>query len=369
MVQKGVAMRVMQSKLNRPRRWGAVPAVLVLSVSLLSLDAVVAAAAPPAPSRASAHSHFQHYVPTDGFTKGIIFTSGGHQLKKHGVTWMLSVFAAEGSTGTASISVELFRTITKTSFELHEWDVANAPASSITSISASKWRIHPADRATLPLMAMNLVFKKTKTIPVACQTGHETEYRGTLSGTVYLATGLSHLGTLGSKTTRISFSLPNIATVYNGCVLKHAPPVPCTKGYSAFIAGTAAPYPAALASSSGAGDYLSISQTIPLAKPTGARRFDFISAREPAITRNGSVFAVRTSGSPIKGSVALNVAGLTPLSSTASCTLDRKLFTETSLDYNGASVSDHALTGKLLATGSITLGKHTFGAVTVSSYK
>lgn len=365
--QGGFAIPITHPRFDRLSRWGVVPAVLVLSVSLLCVDAPGAGAASSRVPNGSS-GRLAHSRPTDGSSKGISFISGPHRLKAGGKTWYLAVFASKESIVT-SVTVELSRQIAASSYELHQWTLAKAPSSSITSISSSKWRIHPPKTAASPLMAVDLVFTEKKVIRVACKKGSETEYHGSLAGTVYLVSGLKKIGTLGSKTARISFSTPNIATVDDNCVPKHVPPGRCTNGYSAFITGSAQPYPLALASSFGTTDYLSMSETTTLSKPKDAIRFDFVLAAEPKMTRQGSVFHVTTSGSAITGSATLDISGTHPFQSTSSCTIGGTKHTETVTDYFGASVSNKSLTGRPLASGLITLGKNPSGSVTVASYK
>jgi hypothetical protein len=346
----GFAMVTIRFGSRRLLRWGVVPAVLALGSALLCPGTAGASAAPRTSSTT------------------IFILSGGHQVKAGGVSWTLSLSADGGAGTSALVSVDLTRTISTTAFESHEWSVGGLPSAAVASSGAGKWRIDPKSTATLPLFEVNVTFVKSSATKTVCKTGSMTQYHGTLSGTVYLATGFTKLGTIGSKTKAIKFSTPNTVTVDSSCVAP-TKPMTCYATYSVQASGTAAPYPSAYAfSDKGARDELTMSRFVSLSKPKNASRFDSLTASEPAITKSGSTLKVTTSGSAITGSLNESIAGTSPVSSTAPCVVGSKKETEKTVNYIGGSVSDKNLTAHMLVPGSLTLGKHQYGQVVLRSY-
>ncbi len=173
-----------------PRLLGAATAV---TLSLAALGAV----APPV-SAATNASYF--------FTSGTVgITSGGH-------TWKLQVSLIGGSSGGPVIIDVLIETPHLSGTEIHDWGM-QMPGADFTVNKTTGAATINSHSDLSPVASLDLTYKPTAHTAGTCSSGSETDYTGTLTGSVTLTTGLKGLKLSDAKAT---FSTPNTLQVDSG---------------------------------------------------------------------------------------------------------------------------------------------------------
>lgn len=286
----------------------------------LSLATLGATAAP-----ASAAANLSYFL-TAG-TVGI--TSGGH-------AWSLNVSLIGGSSGGPVIIDVLIETPHLSGTEIHDWGM-QMPGADFTVNKTTGAATINSHSDLFPVASLNLSYKPTSHTAGTCSAGSETDYTGTLTGSVTLTTGLKGLK-LSDATA--AFSTPNSLQVDNACV----PPLPCSFATwgGGLGHGPAAPIAAGITTGT-PGHLVHLTeggQTVSLAAPAGATRHDgaFIKAAAPRFSATAKMLTV-TGGkinTAVTGLGVINGAKkVTP--GTETCTLAGKTYTEHSTSYTEAT--------------------------------
>jgi len=328
---------------------------LLGAAAALALSAAILGTAAPAASAATNLGYFL----TSG-TVGI--TSGGH-------TWKLQVSLIGGSSGGPVIIDVLIEAPHLSGTELHDWGM-QMPGGDFTVNSATGSAAINTHSDLSPVASLNLAYKPTSHTKGTCSAGSETDYAGTLTGSVTLTTGLKGLKLSNTKAT---FATPNTLQVDNACV----PPVSCLFATWGGGLGGSPSAPTANGITTGTPGHLGhlaqVGRRVDLSAPTGATRTDgaFISAPAP-------VFNAKAKSLTVKGSTSGVVTGAGVISKpkvttpgTEKCTLDGKTYTQTSTLYDGASWSSTTqFEAKTILTGTLkaaTTGSGEFDIITLKA--
>jgi hypothetical protein len=273
------------------------------------------------------------------------FSGDGANVKTaNGKAWVLTVSASSSN----SVTVEIARVASASPVadELHGWTFPVTSGGLAFSTRTGVGTIKPGAR-TRPSAAVDVTFraKSHKVVAGACTSGSETEYSGTLTGSVKLVTDLTGGGTVSAKSFTAKQSAP-VVTVYKNCLAPNA----CESSSTTFDDD---PSPLADPSLSAEGitgifagktfDQVTISRDVTLAKPARAYRVDesLIKAAPAKWTASTKTLVVSTKASGlITGSVA--IGGGTPSSSKEPCTLKGKKRDNLLSFYNNASWSSPA---------------------------
>jgi hypothetical protein len=341
MRQLGTSMTMMRAFL------GAVLAVM------LSLATLGAAAAP-----ASAATNLSYFL-TAG-TVGI--TSGGH-------TWNVQVSLIGGSSGGPVIIDVLIETPHLSGTEIHDWGMTMPGADFTVNKTTGAATVNTHSDLS-PVASLNLSYKPTGHTTGTCTAGSETDYTGTLTGSVTLTTGLKGLML---SNTHATFGTPNTLQVDAACV----PPLAC--GFATWGGGVGGPpsMPIAAGITTGTPGHLvhftEVGRTVSLSAPTGATRHDGAEVQAPA-----PVFNTKAKSLTVKGVASSAVPGAGVISGakmvvpgTETCTLAGKTYTQTSTSYDGASFSSTTqFEASTILTGTLkvaTKGSGEFDVITLKA--
>jgi hypothetical protein len=313
---------LVQSRIHRRAK---APRLLVLaSATAVSLAALGAAAPPTAAATALGYS----------------FNSGTVAIKAGGHTWDLTVSLRGGNTNapvTTGIEIE---TAHLSGTEIHNWGM-EMPAADFTVNSSTGAASIDSQSDLSPVASLALTFKATSHTKGTCSSGTETDYSGTLTGSVTLTTGLKGLKL---SDTHATFSTPDTLTVSAGCV----PPVACE--FSTWAGGIGANPAIPIASGITAGkpgkpvQFADTGRTLTLPAPANATRQDIgeIQAPVPVFNASAKTLSVKSSSSGIvTGSAVLSKTTLTD-SGTKPCSVDGTKYTMSFSDYSAASFASPA---------------------------
>jgi hypothetical protein len=309
----------------------------------LSLATLGAAAAP-----ASAATNLSYFL-TAG-TVGI--TSGGH-------TWSLNVSLIGGSSGGPVIIDVLIETPHLSGTEIHDWGM-QMPGADFTVNKTTGAATINSHSDLSPVASLNLSYKPTSHTAGTCSSGSETDYLGTLTGSVTLTTGLKGLKLSDAKAT---FSTPNSLQVDAACV----PPVACSFASWGGGLGGAPTAPIAAGIAAGMPGHLvhfsDVTRKVSLSVPAGATRTDAaeVQATAPVFNSKAKSLTVKGLASGMVTGTGVISGAKTVTSGSETCAVDGKTYTQKSTSYFGASWSSSTqfkastiLTGTLevAATGS-----------------
>jgi hypothetical protein len=319
----------------------------------LSLATLGAAAAP-----ASAAANLSYFL-TAG-TVGI--TSGGH-------TWSLNVSLIGGSSGGPVIIDVLIETPHLSGTEIHDWGM-QMPGADFTVNKTTGAATINSHSDLSPVASLNLSYKPTSHTAGTCSAGSETDYTGTLTGSVTLTTGLKGLKLSDAKAT---FSTPNSLQVAAACV----PPLACSFATWGGGLGGAQTAPTADGIAAGTPGHLvhftDVGRRVSLPAPAGATRIDGADVKTAAPVFNAKAKSLTVKG---LGSGAVTGAGVISgaklvVPGTDTCTLDGKIYTQTSTSYNGASWSSSTqFKASTILTGTLkvaTTGSGEFDVITLKA--
>ena len=309
----------------------------------VTLPATLGAAAP-----ASAATNLSYFL-TAG-TVGI--TSGGH-------TWNLNVSLIGGSSGGPVIVDVLIETPHLSGTEIHDWGM-RMPGADFTVNKTTGAATINSHSDLSPVASLNLSYKPTSHTAGTCSAGSETDYLGTLTGSVTLTTGLKGLKLSDAKAT---FSTPNSLQVEAACV----PPLACS--FASWGGGLGASKTAPVAAGIAAGTpghlvhFTDVTRQVSLPAPAGATRTDGAEVRATAPVFNSTAKSLTVKGlasGMVTGAGVISGAKLV-LPGTETCTLEGTTYTQTSTAYDEASwksstqfVASTILTGtlKVATTGA-----------------
>jgi hypothetical protein len=329
-----------------PRLLGAATAVA------LTLGALGAVAAP-----ASAATDLGYFL-----TSGqVSITSGGH-------TWKMGLSLIGGSAGGPVITSMAIETPHLSGTEIHNWSM-EMPAADFTVNKTTGAATINSHSDLSPVLSMTLTYKPTSHTAGTCSSGSETDYSGTLTGSVTLTTGLKGLTLSDAHAT---FSTPNKLQVEAACV----PPLACE--FASWDGGIGGSSSAPIAAGIAAGTpghlvyFTEVGRRVSLPAPTGATRDDgaTVSGAAPVFNSTAKSLTVKglASGAVTGSGVISGAKMVTP--GTATCTLDGKTYKETSTIYSEASWSSSTqFTGSTILTGTLkvtTKGTGEFVLVTLT---
>jgi hypothetical protein len=322
----------------------------VLAVTL-SLATLGAAAAP-----ASAATNLSYFL-TAG-TVGI--TSGGH-------TWKLNVSLIGGSSGGPVTIDVLIETPHLSGTEIHDWGM-QMPGADFTVNKTTGAATINSHSDLSPVASLNLSYKPTSHTAGTCSSGSETDYLGTLTGSVTLTTDLKGLKLSDAKAT---FSTPNSLQVEAAC----APPLACSFASWGGGLGGAPTAPGAAGIAAGTPGHLvhfaDVTRKVSLPAPAGATRIDGadVKATAPVFNSKAKSLTVKgvASGAVTSAGVISGAKLVTPGKET--CTLDGTTYTQTSTSYNEASWSSSTqFEAQTILTGTLkvaTTGSGEFSVITL----
>jgi hypothetical protein len=317
-----------------------VGAALAVALSLATLGG---AAAP-----ASAATNLSYFL-TAG-TVGI--TSGGH-------TWKLNVSLIGGSSGGPVIIDVLIETPHLNGTEIHDWGM-QMPGADFTVNKTTGAATINSHSDLSPVAWLNLSYKPASHTAGTCSSGSETDYLGSLTGSVTLTTSLKGLKLSDATAT---FSTPNSLKVDSACV----PPLACS--FASWGGGLGGAKTAPIAAGIAAGTpghpvhFTDVTRQVSLAAPTGATRTDGADVSTTAPVFNSTAKSLTVKGlasGAVTGSGVISKAKLV-VPSTETCTLEGTTYTQTSMAYDEAPWSSSKqfeaqtiLTGtlKVATTGS-----------------
>jgi hypothetical protein len=323
--------------------------VLAMTLSLATLGA---AAAP-----ASAATNLSYFL-TAG-TVGI--TSGGH-------TWKLNVSLIGGSSGGPVITDVLIETPHLGGTEIHDWGM-QMPGADFTVDKTTGAATINSHSDLSPVASLSLSYKPTSHTAGTCSSGSETDYLGTLTGSVTLTTGLKGLKLSDAKAT---FSTPNSLQVDAACV----PPIACSFASWGGGLGGAPTAPIAAGIAAGMPGHLvhfsDVIRKVSLSAPAGATRTDGAEAQATAPVFNSKAKSLTVkglaSGAVTGAGVISGAKMITPGSET--CTVDGTTYTQKSTSYIGASwSSSKQFEAQTILTGTLkapTTGSGEFVLVTLT---
>jgi len=338
---------VARSTRRVPRLLGAATAV---AMSVAALGAV----APPA-SAATNAGYF--------FTSGTVgITSGGH-------TWSVNVSLLGGSSSGPVIVGVLIETPHLSGTEIHDWSM-QMPGADFTVNQATGAATIDSHSDLSPVASLDLSYKPTAHSAGTCSSGSETDYTGTLTGSVTITTGLKGLTLSDAKA---AFSAPNTLQVDKQCV----PPVAC--GFSSWGGAIGNILKGPIAAGTAAGkpgqkqvNFTDVTTQVSLPAPTDATRTDgaSVEAAAPVFNSKAKSLTVKglASGAVTGAGVISKPKTITPL--TEKCAIDGTTYTEKSTTYNGASwSSSKEFEAKTILTGTLkvpTTGTGEFDLITLT---
>ena len=313
-----------------------------------ALAVTLPAAALGAAATASAATNLSYFL-TAG-TVGI--TSGGH-------TWNLNVSLIGGSSGGPVIVDVLIETPHLGGTEIHDWGM-QMPGADFTVNKTTGAATINSHSDLSPVASLNLSYKPISHSAGTCSAGSETDYLGTLTGSVTLTTGLKGLKLSDAKA---AFSTPNSLQVDAACV----PPLACS--FASWGGGLGASKTAPVAAGIAAGTpghlvhFTDVTRRVSLPAPAGATRTDAAEVQGTAPVFNSTAKSLTVKGlasGMVTGAGVISGAKLV-LPGTETCTLEGTTYTQTSTAYDGASwksstqfVASTILTGtlKVATTGA-----------------
>ncbi len=324
-------MRMFRTSMTTMR--ALIGAVIAVTLSLATLGA---AAAP-----ASAATNLSYFL-----TAGTVpITSGGH-------TWSLNVSLIGGSSGGPTIVDVLIETPHLSGTEIHDWGM-QMPGADFTVNKTTGAATINSHSDLSPVASLNLSYKPTSHTAGTCSSGSETDYLGTLTGSVTLTTGLKGLKLSDAKAT---FSTPNSLQVDSACV----PPVAC--GFSSWGGGLGGAKTAPIAAGIAAGTpghfvhFTDVTRQVSLAAPTGATRTDGADVKATAPVFNSTAKSLTVKGlasGAVTGAGVISGAKLV-IPGTETCTLEGTTYTQTSTAYDEASwKSSTQFVAKTILTGTL----------------
>jgi len=324
-------------------------AATAVAMSVAALGAV----APPVAAATNA-SYF--------FTSGTVgITSGGH-------TWKLQVSLIGGSSSGPVIVDVLIETPHLSGTEIHDWGM-QMPGADFTVNQATGAATIDSHSDLSPVAALDLTYKPTAHSAGTCSSGSETDYTGTLTGSVTLTTGLKGLKLSDATAT---FGTPNTLQVDKACV----PPVPCSFASWGGAVGGILTMPIAAGIAAGKPGHLvhfaDVTRKVSLSAPAGATRDDGAEVQATA-----PVFNAKAKSLTVKGLASGAVTGTGVISGakmvtsgSETCAVDGTTYTQKSTSYDEASWSSSTqFTASTILTGTLkvpTTGTGDFDLITLT---
>lgn len=296
------------------------------------------------------------------FTSGTVgITSGGH-------TWRVNVSLIGGSSGGPVIIDVLIETPHLSGTEIHDWGM-QMPGADFTVNKTTGAATINSHSDLSPVASLDLSYKPTSHTAGTCSSGSETDYAGTLTGSVTLTTGLKGLKLSDTKAT---FSTPNTLKVDNSCV----PPIAC--GFASWGGGLGGSSTAPIAAGIAAGTpghlvhFSDVTRKVSLPAPTGATRIDGaeVQATAPVFNSTAKSLTVKGLASGAVTGAAVISGAKTVIPGTETCTLDGTTYTQKSTTYAAASwKSSTQFKASTILTGTLkvaTTGSGEFVLITLT---
>jgi hypothetical protein len=297
----------------------------------------------------------------------VALSSGGVRFRADGHEWSLQVNADSNGTVTVSIGTAYLH-----GFEVHTWLFSHVPGHDYTfSQSAGKFSLDTG-RSLSPIASLNLRFTATSRKAASCAKGSGTNFKGSLTGSVTLVTGLRRVK---FHSARATFSGQNLLAVSRKCVA----PVQCAGG--AWIAGVPGSGSKTMAQGNTADPFgrlpfvVTVSRLASLSHPRGTVREDaaLVKTSAPVFDSRAKSLTVQAPNASIVtgGAVLSHAAAVIP--KTVSCVAGGKRHAEIIDQYFATAYSSRAgrvFTAHTLLTGNLSVkpsGIGTFLIVTKAS--
>lgn len=322
-------------------------------VAIVGMTVGLTVATAGAPARAAAGSRARSATINS-------LTSGGVRFRADGHTWSLQVNAASDTTVTVSIGTPFLH-----GTEEHVWVFHNARNVAFR-VNESTGRATLNTHSSLsPVVALDLTFTPTSRKKSDCMTGSGTEFTGSLSGRIALATGLRRVKFRAAHAT---FSRRNMVDVSHRCV----PPRPCgggvwTSGTSPTMVSGSTPSPFEPVPFEA-----TVTKVVKLTRPANASRADsaVIKAPEPVFDSAANSLTVKGSSSGIVTGQAVlsHAAVIEPLA--VPCTSGGKNHVEILTEHLGttyASKAGHPFKARTLLSGTLAVKASGLGMFVIVS--
>jgi hypothetical protein len=274
------------------------------------------------------------------------FEGDGADVKTtNGDSWILTV---AGSSSEVTVELARVASTSPVADELHAWTLPVTTAGGLKFSAATGTGTIDSGSQTSPYATVDVTFhsKASKVVAGACTSGSETEYTGTLTGSLKLSTGLTGGGTVDATSFTAKSSDPTV-TVYNNCAAPEAC-LPASTGFDEDPKPLA--NPSLLAEgisgtfSSKSYDLVTIANQTTLSKPKGAYRIDesLVEAKPATWTAATKTLFVtaEAAGGLITGSVT--VSGGDKSSVSLPCTQNGKKVDNILTGYEDASWTSRA---------------------------
>ena len=239
--------------------------------------------------------------------------SGLAQFHVGGHTWLMSVSATGGLSGSAGFNVS-------TVHEFDTWNFFSVPKSDLTANARSGVATFKTHNSLAPVAFANLRFTPRSRHKVVCRSGSRTEFAGKVTGSVSLAAGR----TATFKSAHVTFRGASLVVDHN-CKLPPAGALPCSGGFWS-AGGIAAATGDGLGLPGQRRFSVSVAKSVTLSAPKLASVTFAVSGAErkpvfDSTRKRFSVKAIRV----VKGSAVLAAAG-PPIVHRSPCTLNHKRF-------------------------------------------
>jgi hypothetical protein len=317
----------------------------------LTIAGAAAIALVPLTSAASANAKPTSPKPT--FT----LSSGSARFKVNGHTWLVTT-ADFGRSGQIEIA---------TTNEDDLWFFDSIPASDLTANARTGDATLDTHSSFSPVAVVSMKFRPASHQKVVCEKGSETEFSGTLTGSISVTA--NHKG-LKFKSRRVSLRSSTLIVDY-GCVMPPGPavctPAVWTLGATVEALGNAPSWPARRSNSF----FVETYRKVP-AHP-GARLFINVHQSEatPVFDSKKKQLTVRASGSgPITGSATITSTGIADMG-TQRCVVNGKHYKESDVEYTAtyASPKGHQIVGHSLVVGEVKLPSSGSGFFDIAAFK
>jgi hypothetical protein len=292
------------------------------------------------------------------------YASGPHSLSADGTTWYLETTGGEPVGSHAAINVTLDRGSASAGVETHLWTFGGLPSSTIKNVATGKWTIYVSSGT---LLKLSLTFVTTSKKAFSCSSGSEEQYTGSLKGVLWLNTGFTHVGKVGSSSISLgSSSVPNRFWVDKGCKLAKPPcPTVTGPGFSAGATSGSSNWSATGGPATSTKELVGVIRLTKLS--TYVMRSDGGEQLEPRPTLGTTALTVATSTGMLSGKATLQKL-YSPTKASQTCyTATGVKKTMTVESWPASFSSPSTLAAATLVTGKIKTGTSGYGSIMLLS--
>lgn len=351
---------------RRASRLGWRHAPRLLAIAVLATGSLVASVA-----AASAGSAATAGAARPAIAGAYFFTSGTASLKGGGRTWEFT-YSETPSIGPRPWDLGLgITTAYRGGEEIHSWATTMPGPDFRVSLATGDATID-SHSSLSPLASLSLSFNATSHKKAACKSGSEEVFSGTLKGAVTIHTGLKGVTVSDAHA---SFKNASTLTVDAGCVAPLPPCVPLSSWAGPVTSPSA---PAAAGMTVGAPghqlNFTDAGRQVHLKAPTSnTTREDagYIRAAAPKFSSATKSLSVSSSASGVVTGSAKLAHGTVVVSSTQTCTLLGKTYTEHRTVYlaSFSSPGGNKFAAHTILSGTIKVGSSGRGEFSIVTLK